>query len=236
MVNEDSASVSILDGATGAAKNVSVGEVPFAVAVNPTANKAYVLTYLGSTMAVIDGAAGTVTRTVPLATHPSAIAVNPKANQIYIANQNAANVTVIDGTTGENGPTNNANIKIEIDPNLATPADGTPDYTTLVWVPGPNPVKNPWSPFIDATSDGYWYYTGNEGTATSCSQAAPHCSLQGVKGTLATNNNGVPAIDLSIASERAGHEFQGAVDGLRINDQPYDFESGPEGVKAKGVK
>ena len=50
-------------------------------------------------MAVIDGATGTLTRTVPLATHPSAIAVNPKTNQIYIANQNAASVTVFDGRT-----------------------------------------------------------------------------------------------------------------------------------------
>ena len=50
-------------------------------------------------MAVIDGATGTVTKTVPLATHPSAIAVNPKTNQIYVANQRTASVLVLDGKT-----------------------------------------------------------------------------------------------------------------------------------------
>jgi YVTN family beta-propeller protein len=44
VVNEDSASVSIIDGATGEAKTVGVGEIPFAVAVNSATNKAYVLT------------------------------------------------------------------------------------------------------------------------------------------------------------------------------------------------
>ena len=99
MVNEDSASVSIIDGATGAAKSVAVGDTPFAVAVNPATNRAYVLTYTASTMTVIDGAAGTVTKTLPLATHPSAIAVNAKTNQIYIASQNTASVLVLDGAT-----------------------------------------------------------------------------------------------------------------------------------------
>jgi YVTN family beta-propeller protein len=99
VVNEDSASVSIIDGAAGVAKSVAVGDTPFAVAVNPTTNRAYVLTYTGSTMTVIDGATGTVTKTLPLATHPSAIAVNSKTNQIYIASQSTASVLVLDGAT-----------------------------------------------------------------------------------------------------------------------------------------
>ena len=56
-------------------KNVSVGDIPFAVAVNPTRNRAYVLTYADSRMYVIDGRTGDVTTTVQLATRPSAIAV-----------------------------------------------------------------------------------------------------------------------------------------------------------------
>ena len=99
VVNEDSASISIINGATGTVKNVTVGEIPFAVAVNPTTNKAYVLTYAENMMAVIDGASGTVTKTVTLPTHPSAIAVNPKTSQIYIANQSTASVLVLDGET-----------------------------------------------------------------------------------------------------------------------------------------
>ncbi len=99
MVNEDSATVSILDGATGAVRHVAVGDVPFAVAVNPATNKAYVLSYASSSLAVIDGATGAVTKTLPLAAYPSAVAVNRTTNQIYVANQSAATVTVFDGKT-----------------------------------------------------------------------------------------------------------------------------------------
>jgi uncharacterized protein len=99
VVNEDSANISIIDGATGVTKNVTVGEIPFAVAVNPTKTRAYVLTYAESTMAVIDGRTGTVSKTVPLATHPSAIAVNRSTNQIFIANQAKGTVLVLDGET-----------------------------------------------------------------------------------------------------------------------------------------
>jgi YVTN family beta-propeller protein len=98
VVNEDSAAISIINGATGAVRNVTVGEIPFAIAVNPAANRAYVLTYAPSNLVVIDGN-GTVGRTLPLATAPSAIAVNPKTNQIFIANQKTGSVTVIDGST-----------------------------------------------------------------------------------------------------------------------------------------
>ncbi len=67
--------------------------------LNPTTNKAYVLTYAGSTLAVIDGATGTVSKTLSLATHPSSIAANSQTHQIYIGNQNTASVLVLDGET-----------------------------------------------------------------------------------------------------------------------------------------
>jgi len=99
VVNEDNATVSILNGATGETRSVAVGEIPFAVAVNPATNKAYVLSYAANTLAVIDGVTGMVSKTVSLTTHPSAIAVNPKLNQIYVASQTTANVLVLDGAT-----------------------------------------------------------------------------------------------------------------------------------------
>ncbi len=110
VVNEDSASVSIIDSATGTTKSVAVGDIPFAVAVNPTTNRAYVLTYAQNTLAVIDGRTGTVVKTLQLATHPSAIAVNRNTNQIYIANQVAGNVLVLDGQTYATIATVNAGV------------------------------------------------------------------------------------------------------------------------------
>ena len=66
------------------------------------------VTYAGDTMAVIDGATGRVTRTVPLATHPSAIAADSRTNRVYIANQGASSVLVLDGETGATLATVNA--------------------------------------------------------------------------------------------------------------------------------
>jgi len=65
VVNEDSASISIIDGATGATKEVAVGEIPFAVAVNPAANRRTSSPILEDDGA-IDGATGFLTKTVTL--------------------------------------------------------------------------------------------------------------------------------------------------------------------------
>ncbi len=73
-MNEDSDSVTIINGATNATTTVNVGPIPFAVEVNPVTKKAYVLSYGNDTMAVIDGATDEVSKTVSLGTHPQAIA------------------------------------------------------------------------------------------------------------------------------------------------------------------
>ena len=50
VVNEDSASISIVDGAAASgvtrnARSVPVGDIPFAIGVNPETNRVYALTY-----------------------------------------------------------------------------------------------------------------------------------------------------------------------------------------------
>ncbi|WP_329219450.1 hypothetical protein OG352_23165 [Streptomyces sp. NBC_01485] len=128
--------------------------------------------------------------------------------------------------TGENigygGATNMPNIRIEIDPNVPTlPAD---TYSTLVWVPAASPVPNGWSPFIDATTTGYWYLTGNE---TSCTQAA-QCSFAQLKASF-TLLNAKPTVYTVAVAKGPDSMWIGAVDGLRLNNYVYDFE--PDGVK-----
>ncbi|MFF4246782.1 hypothetical protein ACFYY2_20270 [Streptomyces sp. NPDC001822] len=125
--------------------------------------------------------------------------------------------------TGENvtygGAENMPNIRFEIDPNLAAlPAD---NYSTMVWVPDASPVTNRWSDFIDATSSGYWYLTGNE--APACNQAA-RCSLQQLQAAL---NDGGPGATILTAAVGKGrdHMWIGAVDGLRVNQNIFDFEA-----------
>ncbi|MET7649655.1 hypothetical protein [Streptomyces sp. NPDC005486] len=131
--------------------------------------------------------------------------------------------------TGENvsygGPANMPNIRFEIDPDVTS----TDDYSTLVWVPNASPVTNGWSPFLDATTTGYWYLTGGE---TSCNQAA-QCTFTQLKASF-TAVNARPTIYTAAVGKGRDFMWIGAVDGLRLNDYIYDFE--PDGVKVRQVR
>ncbi|MFE2126953.1 hypothetical protein [Streptomyces amritsarensis] len=127
--------------------------------------------------------------------------------------------------TGENisygGPGNMPNIRFEINPNL-TAAPAT-TYSTMVWVPGPSPVTNRWSPYLDATTTGLWYLTGNAGAVTGCNQTTM-CTFQQLKTAL--NDGGTQPTIYSVAVGKGrDHMWIGAVDGLRINNTVYDFEA-----------
>lgn len=130
--------------------------------------------------------------------------------------------------TGENisygGVRNMPNIRIEIDPNL----NSTSDYSSLVWLPAASPTVNSWSPFLDATTTGGWFLTGNAGAVTGCALATP-CTFGALKAAFTSRNARPTVLTVSVGK---GRDFMwiGAVDGLRLNDYVYDFE--PDGVKA----
>ncbi len=130
--------------------------------------------------------------------------------------------------TGENvtygGAKNMPNIKFEIDPNVS--AHPNDDYSTMVWVPDASPVTDRWSPYLDATSTGYWYLTGNE---TACNQAA-ECTFQQMKNSL-DDGGAKPTIYTAAVGKGRDHMWIGAVDGLRINRHIYDFEA--SGVRTR---
>src|SRR5258708_35941208 len=84
VVNGNSASVTVIDGATNATTTVASGSRPSAVAVNPVTNKIYVANGL-NTVTVIDGATNTTT-TVAAGTNPVQGAVNPQTNKIDAPN------------------------------------------------------------------------------------------------------------------------------------------------------
>ncbi|WP_245685432.1 hypothetical protein [Streptomyces yerevanensis] len=130
---------------------------------------------------------------------------------------------------GYGGEENMPNIRFEIDANLdALPAD---NYTTMVWVPDEVPTSrlNRWSRFIDATRTGYWYFTGAEGTATGCTQAA-ECTFAQAK-TRLRDGGQAPTIYTAAVGKGRDHMWIGAVDGFRINQYIYDFEV--DGVRAR---
>lgn len=133
--------------------------------------------------------------------------------------------------TGENvsygGPGNMPNIRFEINPNL-TAAPAT-TYSTMVWLPDPSPVTDRWSPYLDATTTGRWYLTGNAGTVTGCSAATP-CTFPQLKTAL--NDGGMaPTIYSAAVGKGRDSMWIGAIDGLRINRTIYDFEA--DGVRTR---
>jgi len=98
VVNSESNTVTVIDGATNSTATVSTGSQPHAVAVNPVTNKIYVANLDSADVTVIDGVTNATT-TIITGVHPEAVAVNPVTNQIYVANTGSNNVTVINGAT-----------------------------------------------------------------------------------------------------------------------------------------
>ncbi|MEA2269408.1 MAG: hypothetical protein QOC64_2018 [Solirubrobacteraceae bacterium] len=124
-------------------------------------------------------------------------------------------------TTGENaaaGAPNMPSIAFEVDPNLtASPSN----FSTLVFVPN-NTTPNAWTT-IDATDPaaGFWFLTGAAGTATSCNQTTT-CTFAQVKTALA-HGTGATILTAGVTKGR-DFSWQGAIDGLRVNTDVFDFE------------
>jgi hypothetical protein len=120
------------------------------------------------------------------------------------------------------------NITFEVDPSGPSSATA-PNYSSLVLVLSAADVgpTNVWSPYIDGTTKGQWYFTnGTTATTTGCSQSTM-CSFSALKTAVAAN---YPSMSILTAAVSKGRDYawNGAVDGLRINNQVFDFE--PFGV------
>jgi hypothetical protein len=157
-------------------------------------------------------------------------------NEVDFYNTNVSDLAAVGFyvfTTGENSaaaPGNMPNIAIEINPGGAGGTSTT--YSTLVFNPGANSPSNAWSGYIDATETGLWGLSGSAfnspATAANCGLNGPKCTFAQVKAFLATGT-GAKIYSIAVAKGR-DFAWQGAVDGLRINNVVYDFE--PLGVKA----
>jgi hypothetical protein len=125
-------------------------------------------------------------------------------------------------TTGENHDKfadNMPNIEFEVDKNGGTLNPG--EYSTLVFVTADSSTPNQWSGFIDATDGtvGKWYLTGSAGTDSGCTQGSM-CTLAEVQTALPT----ATILSAGVGKGR-DYEWEGAIDGLRINNEVFDFES-----------
>jgi hypothetical protein len=151
-------------------------------------------------------------------------------NETDFAGQNVDDLTQVGFrvyTTGENSAAGGAtpnmpSIAFEIDPNLSNTASAS-NFSTLVFVPGANSPSNQWSPYIDATTSGRWGLTGAAGTAGPCSLNAGLCTFAEVKAYLNDGGDQAKILTAQLTKGR-DNSWQGAIDGLRVNDEVFDFE------------
>jgi YVTN family beta-propeller protein len=118
VANSGSNTVSVIDGrrcnattTSGCRRvraSVSVGPVPFTLAVNPVTSSIYVTDLGAHTVSVIDGKTcnATVVRgchrkpvTVNVGETPGGIAVDTRTNTVYVTGESSSDVSVIDGRT-----------------------------------------------------------------------------------------------------------------------------------------
>ena len=78
--------------------NVTVGDLPLGVAVNPSGTRVYVANFFSNTVSVIDTATNTVA-TVPVGANPTGVAVNAAGTRVYVINQGDRSVSVINAST-----------------------------------------------------------------------------------------------------------------------------------------
>jgi hypothetical protein len=130
-------------------------------------------------------------------------------------------------TTAENiaaggGAVNLPAVQFEINPNLnATPSS----FSTAGFIPDAGSNNAGWND-INAVTSGQWFLTGAAGTATGCNQTTT-CTWAALQTAL--NDGGNPATIFTVQFDK-GRDFaySGAVDGLLVNDDLFDFE--PFGV------
>lgn len=97
VANQDSASVTVINGLTDATTSVPVGGSPYGMAINSLTNTIYVAT-ASYTLTAINGATN-ATETISLGATSYGVAVNPVTNMIYVANSNSNTITAINGAT-----------------------------------------------------------------------------------------------------------------------------------------
>jgi YVTN family beta-propeller protein len=98
VANANSASVSVIDGATdGVVGTISLapGSAPFGVAVNPATNRNYTANLAANTLSVIRGQNNRVIADVPLGGAPFGVAVNPRTNRVYATSQSTNSLQII---------------------------------------------------------------------------------------------------------------------------------------------
>ena len=119
--------VSVIDTATGAVvKIITVGSQPSAVAISPTAKRAYVTNRASGTVTVIDTDTNTVVGSaIRVGTSPQDVAVNTSGTQVFVANNGSSSVSVIEPNLSNKVTTISLGFGNSAPTAIALSADGT---------------------------------------------------------------------------------------------------------------
>jgi YVTN family beta-propeller protein len=123
--NSLSNSVSVIDLGTRTVKVIPAGANPYAVALAPDGQTAYVSNWGGSDLTVIDTATGTLKGTIAVGEHPSALKVNPARGELYVADTDSDQVSVVNLNSGSLSRT------INLAPYKNAPVGSSPNALAL---------------------------------------------------------------------------------------------------------
>ena len=102
VTNQNANTVSVIDTATNAVVGsaITVGDLPFGIAITPDGTKAYVVNFNADTVSVIDTATNAVVGSpITVGDVPRGIAITPDGTKAYVTNQFDDTVSVIDTAT-----------------------------------------------------------------------------------------------------------------------------------------
>jgi len=99
-VNSNSATVTVVQGATHTATQITVGDAPATITINPVTSRVYVAN-AGGSVSVLDGATDQVLATVDAGALPYVVAVNQTTNKVYVAKTFSNTVTLVNGATNQ---------------------------------------------------------------------------------------------------------------------------------------
>ncbi|HEX4059271.1 MAG TPA: beta-propeller fold lactonase family protein [Galbitalea sp.] len=98
--NYGSGTVTLADRSSGKSKQIAVGAKPWGIVVAPNGKFAYVAIQSSNSIAEIDLASATVTRTMPAGSRPAYLAMAPDGSGLYVADAGDGSVSTIDVGTG----------------------------------------------------------------------------------------------------------------------------------------
>jgi YVTN family beta-propeller protein len=92
----------VIDGITNNVYDtITLGGIPYGIAVNPLTNRIYVTDISSDSVHVIDGATNEYISDVKVGMKPVGVAVDARSNTVYVANHDSNDISIINGSTNQ---------------------------------------------------------------------------------------------------------------------------------------